>query len=240
MAQTPVLVRLTGLAGNSHSSPPEQSEQAALELKAWTSSESSDKVVWELRRLYAVLSPERRKLDLKKVLNRYKSEWSVIWQSYGVSESEALYLNRASLISQGKSPTPDTHEEHGISTVAWLAIVADQALYRRKCKDRQHCQAFLNSWVAALLPHMQLLEDAELEGLLAATRGCRNELRCSCMESFKADVGSCKSWGWCLVTSKKTGLNCSAVNVVHIRMLRKLAEQLANAASALPPADMST
>ena len=77
-------------------------KQAALELKAWISSE---KVVWESRRLYAVLSPERHKLDLKKVLNRYKSEWSVIWQSYDVSESKALCLNREGRAQSTRSPS---------------------------------------------------------------------------------------------------------------------------------------
>ncbi|CAE7456108.1 unnamed protein product, partial [Symbiodinium necroappetens] len=204
----------------------------AVELKAWV----SEKVIWEFRRLYSVLTPERTKLDLRKVVYRHKAEWEVLWRSYGVSVSEAFYPNRHSLERRGKPVSVDTHEEDGLTTIAALALLTDCALYRKRKKDRDHSQAFLNALVAALLPSEAVREPEEF---LATTRGCRNEPRCLCMDGLKTEMESCSSWGWCLVESKKAGLSCSAVNVVHVHMLRSLADMLARATAALPPADMS-
>ena len=143
----PVLVKLTGLRRNGLC--PDGSQQSSLELKAWV---ANIKVIWELRRVLAILNPQRLKLDVKKVLYESKKEWYILMRSYGLTEDEALFLNRASLSAQGKQPGPHTHEEHGVPTETMLAIAADGALYRKRSKERQHYQQFINCLVAAMLP----------------------------------------------------------------------------------------
>ncbi|CAE7547735.1 SLC38A1 [Symbiodinium sp. CCMP2592] len=181
----PVLVKLTGLRKNSVS--PDASQQSNLELKAWV---ANIKVIWELRRVLAVLNPQRLKLDVKKVLHQSRKEWYILMRSYGLTEDEALFLNRASLAAQGKQPGPYTHEEHGVPTETVLAIAADGALYRKQSKEREHYQQFINSLVAAVLPaDKQAVADAELEEVVASTRGCRNEPRC-CHQATVMSISS--------------------------------------------------
>ena len=142
-----VLVKLTGLQGNSLF--PDGSQQSKLELKAWV---KDIRVIWELRRVLAILNPQRLKLDVKKILWQSRQDWYILMRSYGLTEDEALFLNRASLAAQGKQPGPYTHEEHGVPTETVLAIAADGALYRKRSKERQHYQQFINCLVAAVLP----------------------------------------------------------------------------------------